>query len=732
MVIKRTGEFDLAYRFVNETNQNIFLTGKAGTGKTTFLKFLREHTLKESIVTAPTGVAAINAHGVTLHSLFQLPFGIILPDRKTFISGSDEDNKHPLLSKIRYNREKLDLLRSLELLIIDEASMVASYTVDAIDTILRHVRRNPYYPFGGVQVLFIGDLYQLPPVVKGEEWDILREYYSSIFFFDSFVLRENLPVIIELNEIFRQQDSAFIGILNGIRNNDISEENFRLLNTRLIRNFEPGNNQGYITLTTHNYQSDEINQHRLKNIPGHTHTYEAEIIDEFPENSFPAERYLKLKVGTQVMFLKNDTEGKKYFNGKIGIVSDLEDEFIKVKCKDEPKEITVKMSEWENIRYKTNPETREITEEVLGSFIQYPLRLAWAITIHKSQGLTFDRVVIDAERAFAKGQVYVALSRCTSLEGLVLKTPIHRTHLGAHQDFTDWQNSNLNKNISQLFAESRQNFALQELQNIFTWEDWYYKLNELKEFLNENIEKINPAASVWLTGLITRQKELYEVAEKFKQTILTLNEKNPSIENNDVLQIRVIDGAAYFYNEVSKWREHFLNHPLDTDTKRIAGRLDEQLSELNSILEIHLHKINCCKAGFSIETYLKNSAAYRSSKQIIRSSYSKKQGRSLQEKENTVKVTVDLFREFKSIPQVAEARNLTLGTIETHLAKAIRNNLIQIDEVIPLHEVAEIAAYFPQGMTNIRLGEIKEKVPSEIGYGKLRIVLAFMQKGNSE
>ncbi len=295
MVIKHTAEFDLTYRFITETNQNVFLTGKAGTGKTTFLKYLRENTLKECMVAAPTGVAAINARGVTLHSLFQLPFGIIIPtSNQNYNKGNIKG--HPLLSKLRYSSEKLDLLRKLDLLIIDEASMVASYIVDAIDTILRYVRKNPHRPFGGVQVLFVGDLYQLPPVVKRDDWEILREYYSSIFFFDSFVLRDNPPVIIELKEIFRQHDEVFIDILNGIRDNDISEESLRVLHSRLKRDFVPPDEDEYITLTTHNNQADEINRMKLADINSKVHRYSAEVTDDFPQNAFPAEEQLELKV----------------------------------------------------------------------------------------------------------------------------------------------------------------------------------------------------------------------------------------------------------------------------------------------------------------------------------------------------------------------------------------------------------------------------------------------------
>lgn len=625
MKVEHTKEFDLAYRFVSETNQNIFLTGKAGTGKTTFLKYLRQNSIKRTVVAAPTGVAAINANGVTLHSLFQLPLGIILPNTNLFRNPDNLFLNHPLISKLHYSREKLELLRSIDLLIIDEASMLASYIVDAIDVILRYVRKKPETPFGGVQLLLIGDLHQLPPVVKGEDWEVLQEYYSSIFFFDSFVLRDNLPIVIELKEIFRQKDEKFIEILNGIRNNDITEEDFKLLNSRLQRNFKPQDNDGYITLTTHNYQSDDINRKKLNNLPSRAHLYRAEVNGEFPENIFPAEEELELKVGAQVMFLKNDTEGKKYFNGKIGTVTKLDNDNIWVKCSDDYEQIIVKPSEWQNIRYAIDAETRELKEEVVGTFRQFPLRLAWAITIHKSQGLTFEKVVLDAEKAFAIGQVYVALSRCTSLEGLVLSSPVYRNFLGAHQNLAEWQRKNYVKNLERVFHESRQNFILEELQNIFTWNDWEIKLKELSAFLNENQIKTSPEGLLWILNLSNKQKELTDVAEKFKQTIVRLSKANEQIEKNENLQKRIRDGAYYFYDEISKWLERFTNHHLGVDTKKLARRIDRLLENVYCAAQEILYNISICRDGFILAKYLKKRKSFLPATKRIRSAYLKEE-----------------------------------------------------------------------------------------------------------
>ncbi|HXP49980.1 MAG TPA: AAA family ATPase, partial [Bacteroidia bacterium] len=545
MEIKQTEEFDLAYRFITETNQNVFLTGKAGTGKTTFLKFLRQNSLKNMVVAAPTGVAAINAGGVTLHSLFHLPFAPYIPSKDS--ANADAVNSHSLLSQIHYNKTKLDLLRNLELLVIDEVSMVASHTIDAIDTILRSVRRRYHEPFGGTQVLFIGDLHQLPPVIKREEWEFLKNYYQSIFFFDSLVLREHVPVMVELKKIFRQQDDAFIEILNGVRNNTLELEHFELLNSRYRKDFIPDDDKGFITLTTHNYQSDAINKGKLKALDSPMYSYRAVVEGNFPEHMYPAESDLELKEGAQVMFLKNDTEEKKYFNGKIGTITYLDRETIKVLCKGEEHEIAVQKYEWKNTNYSLNADTRQIEEEELGSFQQYPLRLAWAITIHKSQGLTFDKLIIDAENAFANGQVYVALSRCTSLEGLVLTSHINQRFLGAHQNLTEWtaKNSTYN-NLEQRFYEARQSFILQELQNIFSWKNWYYELKDLQTAMQENKESFTVENFQWVEKLSQEQVLLDEVAGKFKGFIQGAYNQNPDIENNEPLQKRIKDAANYF------------------------------------------------------------------------------------------------------------------------------------------------------------------------------------------
>ena len=670
--IIHTEAFDLAYRFATETNLNIFLTGKAGSGKTTFLKYLRENSFKKMVVAAPTGVAAINAGGVTLHSLFQLPFAPFVPSKNAATNTVDS---HSLLSQIRYKKEKRNLLRNLELLVIDEASMVASHTVDAIDTILRSVRRNHSQPFGGTQVLFIGDLYQLPPVVKNQEWDFLRNFYPSIFFFDSIVLRAHIPVMLELKKIFRQKDSAFIKVLNEIRNNKLTPENFALLNSRIEQDFVPADDDGYITLTTHNYQADEINKRKLKILAAPSQTYHAEVYDNFPEHIYPAEFELELKVGAQVMFLKNDVEEKKYFNGKIGVITSLGEEMIKVKCESEQQEIQVKKHEWKNVNYALNPDTREITEKELGNFRQYPLRLAWAITIHKSQGLTFEKLIVDAENAFAKGQVYVALSRCTSLEGLVLTSPLNGKFLGAHQNLKEWEQKNHDeKNLSEKFQESREKYLMKELQDIFTLKNWRYELHSMQDILNEHEEKLPPECVSWFKELVEKQKELQGVADKFREQMTGLSRQHPSIEENQPLQKRIKDAANYFSAEIAKWKEKFISHPFSTDTKKTAKRIDASLNEINFILHEIRHKIEHCKNGFLLNDYLKNGKTSSIAAKNIPSSYAQSQLKSISSTELEHAELYDRIARMRNA--IGKKTDLPLYTVFSN--KAIMNVCINL------------------------------------------------------
>jgi ATP-dependent exoDNAse (exonuclease V) alpha subunit len=398
-------ELELAFEYVNATNRHIFLTGKAGTGKTTFLHRIRDQVPKRMAVVAPTGVAAINARGVTIHSLFQLPFGVLTPDRI-----------RAELPKRRFSGKKINLLKSLDLLVIDEISMVRADVLDALDAVLRRYRRNRR-PFGGLQLLMIGDLHQLPPVVKDQDWEQLRPHYDTAYFFGSLALRQAKPTVVQLKHIYRQSDGHFIDLLNKVRNNRIDATVLEQLNSRYRPDFRPYGEEGYITLTSHNRTARAINTEKLAELPGQATVFQAEVNGDFPESMYPNEPELHFKVGAQVMFNKNDSyPDRLYYNGKIGRITAIAGEEITVQCPGEAP-ITVGPVAWENRKYSINSVTKEVSDSIVGTYTQHPLRLAWAITIHKSQGLTFERVVIDAEAAFAHGQVYVALSRCKSFEG---------------------------------------------------------------------------------------------------------------------------------------------------------------------------------------------------------------------------------------------------------------------------------------------------------------------------
>lgn len=421
--------FKLAEDFINHTGRSVFLTGKAGTGKTTFLKYIRKKTTKQTVVVSPTGVAAINAGGTTLHSFFQLPFATFVPGSLPELQESEQlvHTRQSLLSNMRVFGEKRDLFRELELLIIDEVSMLRCDLLDAVDAVLRHFRNRRDIPFGGVQVLYIGDLFQLPPVVQEDQWQILKSFYDSPFFFDARVIREHPPLSIELKKIYRQSDPVFIGLLNKIRDNELDEEGYRLLQGRYQPGYQTGRGEGSITLTTHNKKADTINISQLQKLDGKSSVYKAIIEKDFPEKLYPTESRMELKKGAQVMMIRNDPgeNGHRFYNGKIGKVARLGKDKIGVLFPGEQEAIDIARETWARIRFVYDREQGGIREEKIGSFSQFPIRLAWAVTIHQSQGLTFEKAIVDAGAAFAPGQVYVALSRCTSLEGITLCSRIY-------------------------------------------------------------------------------------------------------------------------------------------------------------------------------------------------------------------------------------------------------------------------------------------------------------------
>lgn len=594
--VERNDIFDLAYRFITETQESIFLTGKAGTGKTTFLKYLKEHSSKNMIVAAPTGVAAINAGGVTLHSLFQLPLHPFLPT---------DSNRLQLLQHIRYNKQRIQLLRKMELLVIDEISMVRCDVLDAIDAILKSVRRNHSTPFGGVQILFIGDLYQLPPVAKHEEWRILNDYYSSPFFFDSKTAKELQPLLIELNKIYRQKEQSFVDLLNKVRNNQMSREDHDQLHTRFIQGFRPAAAEKFITLTSHNNQADNINHAKLQQLTNTAFTYKAKIEGEFPENIYPAEASLVLKEGAQVMFIKNDVAEKKYFNGKIGVVTKLSKDKIVVSC--DGVDIEVSEESWENVRYTLNRSDEKLEQQVLGRFLQFPLRLAWAITIHKSQGLTFDKVMIDAAAAFSSGQVYVALSRCTNLEGIVLLSKIPPSAIYSNEQVITAQSALMPKgSLAERFTGARQLFTLQLLSELFLLEEIAAAANSLQSAIEKENEKLNDETISWLQHFTEQLKKEKAIGEKFINRIYEFMKAEPVIENNQALQKRIQDAANYFLPLLNNLKDQLQKHPIVTEHKETAAHVDECLVELLAAFVKSIYFLQYCKQSFAIADFLKH------------------------------------------------------------------------------------------------------------------------------
>lgn len=601
--------FQLAIQLVNQSNRNIFLTGKAGTGKTTFLKYIRENCPKQMAVVAPTGVAAINAGGVTIHSFFQLPLAPFIPDSMgTVFQTPDQEisNKHSLISRLRFNSDKKKVLQQLEILVIDEISMVRCDTLDAIDTVLRFIRQRPSEIFGGVQVLFIGDMLQLPPVIKEPEWNLLSEYYNGQYFFDSKVLQEEPPVYIEFNKIYRQSDQHFINLLNQVRNNKLDEEGKQVLETRFNPTFRRNKKDGYIILTTHNNKANEINIDELVSLDGDIFIYHAEVQDEFSDRAFPADELLQLKVGAQVMFIRNDTadKGKRYFNGKIGIVSRLDEEKIFVQCDDEPYEIEVQKEKWENIRYTLNKSTRQLDTDVLGSFTQFPLRLAWAITIHKSQGLTFEKAIIDAGEAFAPGQVYVALSRCTNLEGIVLQSRIRSSSLYSDNRIVEFSQRSASSNqLQEELAIARKQYQLSVLVSTFDFSEVISNCKELSAYLIEHDSSFNSEAIPWTDELFNKLQSLQETAAKFQLQLQYLFQQPDSPEENFPLQERIAAAANYFTPAINTTIQFIQQSPAVTDSRLNAKEYNENIKEVFAALALKKFMLESFNGKFDINAF---------------------------------------------------------------------------------------------------------------------------------
>jgi len=586
--------YHLAREFAVSTHRSMFITGKAGTGKTTFLRNLKKETRKQMAIVAPTGVAAINANGTTMHSFFQLPFTPFIPTQL---------GRKELIDKIKMQNYRRKVIQELELLVIDEISMVRADVLDAVDAILRHVRYKHNEPFGGVQLIFIGDLFQLSPVVNNNEWQILSQYYSSPYFFHSQVIMQQKPIYLELDKIFRQSNADFIEILNQVRNNKLTSRGLDLLHSRYNPFFTAPKDDTYITLTTHNYKADKINAEELVQIKAKTHTLKAEIEGDFPEKGYPTEKELELKVGAKVMFIKNDQESpRRFFNGKIGVIESIADKIITVVCPEDSEPIELGRMIWENIIYSTNEKTKQIEEHVKGTFTQFPLRLAWAITIHKSQGLTFDKAIIDAGEAFTAGQVYVALSRCRTLQGIVLLSKINPNSIVNDREIVQYEQNKLPVEfLEKELRDSLTEFRVIVLNELFDFRMGIGHISRWMRSIEENVESFNRETIPFSKVVLKQLQDVQEVADKFRNQLEVILKQQ--VTNEDYLSERLEAAKKFFVQKLGTLLETLSQSPAVTESRENAREYNDQVLSIFSFVAQKLHLLKGLKHPFSTENY---------------------------------------------------------------------------------------------------------------------------------
>ena len=739
-------DFQLAARFINQTGTSVFLTGKAGTGKTTFLQHIRQNTFKKLAVVAPTGVAAINAGGTTMHSFFQLPFGPYIPTPQYGWNTTRSTVTHPnsLFANIRLTANKRELLQELELLIIDEVSMVRADMLDAVDAILRHFRLQPQLPFGGVQVLYIGDLYQLPPVVSNDEWLLLKEHYNSPFFFDAKVLREQPPVYLELKKIYRQQDSVFIDILNNIRNNRATPYDLEKLHDHYDPGFMSPKGSNYITLTSHNARAEHINQAELDRLKGKPHAFEATVTGDFSDKAFPAEKTLQLKEGAQIMLIKNDKgETRRYFNGKIGTIKAIGTK-ITIEFPNEPDDLVLEKEVWRNIRYQYNREKDKVEEEELGTFSQYPIRLAWAITIHKSQGLTFDKAVIDAGQSFAPGQVYVALSRLRSIEGLILQSRINPHSISTDQRVIDYTDSRMTDRETRIHLQQEQQAYIHTtLQKAFEWTRitealrHHHAAFDHRQF-PDMIKAVSLSGS-WVEKSVHQQDTAQKFARQLDVLLYTASD-----DGYIALQQRIKAAADYFINAL---REHHLTplqqHMEEMKVRKKVKKYLVELKELETLLtrkkqqlEDALQMVEGLQKGKDTTQVLNDMQEARKAKDTpadtasIPTSANPSTTTSSTGKTprgETHRISLHLFKAGIPITEIAEKRGLNVSTIEGHLSTFIPTGEIDIKDLVPEEKIAVIHTTFKQ-LGNTTLNALKARLGDQYSFGEIRTVLQQIRR----
>jgi hypothetical protein len=744
-----------ALRFINQTQQSVFLTGKAGTGKTTLLKEIIATTHKNVVVVAPTGIAALNAGGVTIHSMFQLPFGGFIPDNSApqFSDTTKFETKATLRRHFKMSGQKRAVIQNMELLIIDEVSMLRADLLDAMDFMMQSVRKKSA-PFGGVQVLFIGDLLQLPPIIRDEEWRTLRTYYKGKFFFHAHVMQLYPPLYIELSKIYRQTDDRFISVLNNLRNNEITAADIEMLNEYVQPNFDLKANKGYITLTTHNAKADVINAQSLEDLEGKLTTFSAVITDDFPEKIYPIESNLNLKIGSQVMFVKNDlSQEKNYFNGKMGIVKSMTSKEIWVHFPDENKTIEVDKYEWQNIKYTVNEFTKEIEEEVLGSFVHYPIKLAWAITVHKSQGLTFDKAALDVSQVFLPGQAYVALSRLRSLNGLILLSPLRMNGISNDQDVMDYAENKASEEVlANALKRETKNFILNYLKNSFDWNTLAQEWRNHQFSYNEDAE--NSVKSKHASWAKNQAGVIWQLLEPSSKFLLQLDKLFQS-ENLEFTHIYDRINAAFNYfmapmdqlvyeilwklEEAKRLKKAKAFHDEllvldDLQTKAVLQLMKAKLMVTTLVNNEPISKEKLTSAEIKQYKFIKTERVFEDFKKVNitliedekdAERYSPKKTDKKETKKTTVQLTYELWLEKKTIQEIAIIRKYNQETILSHLTKLIQTKIITIHEVFPEDKVLALTEAF-EGYKEESVSPLKDKFGDTFTWEELRMFKASL------
>ncbi|MDG1277646.1 MAG: helix-turn-helix domain-containing protein [Algoriphagus sp.] len=742
-----TDRLELAAKFVNNTGAPIFLTGKAGTGKTTFLRDLVRKTHKRHVILAPTGIAALHAKGVTIHSQFLLPLGSFLPVREpegNFTSQFGFFTQHTLARKHPLNQLRKNVLKAVDLLVIDEVSMLRADVLDAIDYRMRSVKGNYRDPFGGVQVLMIGDLYQLPPIVRDQEWEVLRQFYPSMHFFEAKALQNSGMVYLELDKIFRQQDDEFIRVLNHLRDNEVTAEDVKLLNAHYRSADEVKDLPPCITITTHNYKADQLNQKELEALNITSFYYDADVEDDFPESLFPLPKTIELREGAQIMFVKNDSSGQsEYFNGKLAKVIKLTKTEVIVRMQDSEKEFQLRKETWENKKYIINPETKELDEEVVGTFSQFPIKLAWAVTVHKSQGLTFDRAIIDVGQAFAPGQVYVALSRLRSLDGLVLRSRIQSDLIHSDRKVVDFSvGAKKQTRLEELLIQYQSQYVSHILDSTFDFSPIQKELEFFQKDQASSMEFEDEEMRGAIPTIQQRFQSEKENSDRFRRQLLALVYQG----NQSKLQDRLDKGSQYYREIIANQIQQVIGLrsqvELFSKTKKYQEGLESleamllrKYLEISKVARIVKAILNGDMPGkmeeldqeiLALRMQFINRAKEKAAEKItnLKSKTGKKKtgvAKPKRAKGDSQELTFALFEMGKTIPQIAEERELAESTIKSHLADGIALGRIELSDCLPEEVISEIKSQFDRFKS---VSALREHFQGKFDYGTLKMVFA--------